>query len=115
MFDNLMQNLFLNAQNKVEEEKKLLEDKIIEFSSTDGNIKIKLNANSKVLDLNISDELLKEDKEMIEDLLLINFNKAFEQANKVRDEQLEGLKEGMMPNIDDLLDNFSDFDEIVEE
>lgn len=108
MFDNLMQNLFLNTQNKIEEEKKVLEEKIIEYSSTDDYIKIKLNANIKVLDLSISPDILKEEKEMLEDLLIVNLNKAIEMAHKVRDEQLESVKSGMMPDINDILGSFSD-------
>lgn len=108
-----MQNVFLNAQNKIEEEKKILEQKILEYSSSDNNIKIKLNANSKLLDLSISKDLLTEDVEMLEDLLLVNLNKAIEQANKVREEQLERAKAGMMPNIDDLLGSF-DIDDVDE-
>ncbi|MBN2662259.1 MAG: YbaB/EbfC family nucleoid-associated protein [Bacteroidales bacterium] len=108
MFDNLMQNLFLNTQNKIEEEKKVLEEKIIEYSSADDYIKIKLNANIKVLDISISPNIISEDKEMLEDFLVVNFNKAIELANKAREEQLESIKTEMMPDINDILGSFSD-------
>jgi len=88
MFDNLMQNLFLNAKNKIEEEKKLLEDKII--------------------DININEELLKEDKEMIEDLLVININKALEQAVMLKEKELETAKNDLMPDINDIFNSLND-------
>ncbi len=109
MFDNLMQNVFLNAKNKLEEEKKSLKDKIIEYSSSDDNIKIKINANSEILDLVLSPNILNGDKEMLEDLLIVNINKAINEANALRDKELESLKENILPDINDIMGSFGDF------
>jgi len=104
MFDNLFQNLFENAKNQLENQKKLLEDKLIDFVSSDNNIKIKMNLNLKILDLQINESFLKEDKEMIEDLMVVNINKAIEQAENERSKYLEKVKSDIMPNLNDLFD-----------
>ncbi len=108
MFDNLMQNLFLNAKNQVEEQKKHFEDKFIDFISSNQKIKIKLNANGKVLDIQIAPELIDEGIEAVEDLLVVNLNKALEKAEKYRNEELEKLKTDVMPNINDIFSAFDD-------
>lgn len=105
MFDNLFQNFFENAKNQLENQKKLLEDKIIDFESSDKNIKVKLNLNFKILDLQIDQTIMNEDKEILEDLLVVNINKAIENARKARTEYLEKTKSDIMPNIDDLFNS----------
>lgn len=102
MFDNLFQNLFENAKNQLENQKKLLENKVIDFESSDKNIKIKLNLNLKILDIQVEQIILNEDKEVLEDLLVVNINKAIEKAQEARTEYLEKIKSDIMPNIDDL-------------
>lgn len=105
-----MQNMFLNAKNKLEEEKKVLAGKFIDFESNDKKIVLKVSAEGKIQDLNISPDLLKEDVEMVEDLLVVNINKALEMAQEVRVAELEKLKSGMMPNLGDLISSIGDMD-----
>jgi hypothetical protein len=110
MFDNLMQNLFANTKNQLELQKKEFEDKYIDFISTEQNIKIKINANGKIVDISLSDDFLKFDKEQIEDLLVVNLNKAIEKAEKFRNEEIEKMKNSLIPNIDDILDSFNEIE-----
>ncbi len=108
MFDNLMQNLYLNAKNKIEEEKKALAEKKIDFISSDKKISIKLNGNLEILDLSINDDILKEDKEIIEDLLVVNINKAMNKAAEIREKELKEVKDGLMPDMNNIFNSFSD-------
>ena len=103
-----MQNLFLNAKNQVDEQKKQFEDKFIDFISNCQKIKIKLNANGKIIDLEIDESLLKDGKEAVEDLLVVNLNKAIEQANSVRNNELEKLKKDVMPDMNDIFNSLND-------
>ena len=109
MFDNLMNNLFSNAKNQLEEQKKIFDDKYIEFISSEQNIKIKLNANGRIIDISLSEKIL-DDKEELEDLLVVNLNKAIEKAQKFREKELEEMKKNIMPDINDIFDSFNDID-----
>jgi DNA-binding protein YbaB len=110
MLDNLMQNMFLNAKNQIEDEKKVLAGKFIDFESNDKKILLKVSAEGKIQDLKISPDLLKDEVEMVEDLLVVNINKALEMAQEVRIAELEKLKSGMMPDFGDILNSLGDMD-----
>ncbi len=108
MFDNLLNNFLENAKNQINNQKKLLDDKVIDFFSSDKKIKIKINLNYKIIDIDISEDILSEGKEAIEDLLVVNLNKAIEAAEAERDKYLENMKKDLMPDINDIFNSFSD-------
>ncbi|MBN2890994.1 MAG: YbaB/EbfC family nucleoid-associated protein [Bacteroidales bacterium] len=112
MLDDLMQNLFLNAKNQIEQEKKILEDKVIDFESNDKKIFLKVSANGRIKDLNISPDLLKEEPEMVEDLLVVAINNALDKAEELRTQEMDKLKNGIIPNLDDLMSSFGDFGDV---
>jgi len=86
------------AQKKIEETKKRLDTVLIDESSSDNLIKVTLTANREIKNITIEDELL-EDKEQLEDYLLLTLNKAISQATRVHESELAvAAKEGM-PNI----------------
>ena len=108
MLEDLMQNMFLNAKNQVEQEKKVLADKIIYFESNDKKIILKISADGKLKDLKLSSELLNEDVEMLEDLLIVNINKALQKAEEIRIAEMNKLKGEIIPDLGDIMSSIGD-------
>lgn len=86
------------AQKKVEETKERLNTVLIDQASTDNKLKITLTANRTVKSIDIDDELL-EDKEQLEDYLILTLNKAIEKATQINEAELAAVAKEGMPNI----------------
>ena len=86
------------AQQKVEETKKRLDTVILEESSNDGLLKVEITANRKVKTIHIDDALL-EDKEQLEDYLILVLNKAIDTATQVNETEIGAVAKEGMPNI----------------
>lgn len=86
------------AQKKVEETKKRLDTVLIDQQSNDGLLKVTLTANRKIKSLAIDDALL-EDKEQLEDYLVLVMNNAIERATAISDAELAAAAKDGMPNI----------------
>ncbi len=106
MFGDLMGMMgkLKEAQKKVEETKKRLDSVLVDESSTDGKLKISLTANREIKSISMEDSLL-EDKELLEDQLILTLNKAIEKATKVNEAELGAVAKEGMPNIPGM-DNF---------
>jgi hypothetical protein len=100
MFGDMMgmMNKLKEAQKKVEDTKKRLDTVILEESSQDKKLKVTITANRNVKSISIDDELM-EDKEMLEDYLILTLNKAIEQATKVNETELAAVAKEGMPDI----------------
>jgi DNA-binding protein YbaB len=86
------------TQRKIEETKKRLDTVLIDDQSTDGLLKITLTANSTIKAITIADALL-EDKEQLEDYLILVINKAIEKAANVNQAELDAVAKVDMPMI----------------
>ena len=86
------------TQKKVEATKKRLDTVLIDEKSSDGLLNITLTANRTVKSISIADELL-EDKEQLEDYLILTLNKAIEKATSVNEAELAAVAKEGMPNI----------------
>ena len=86
------------TQQKIEETKKRLDNVLIDEQSSDGLLKVTLTANRTVKSIEVDDSLL-EDKEQLEDYLVLVMNKAIEKATKVNDAELGAVAQDGMPNI----------------
>jgi len=86
------------TQQKIENTKKRLDTVLIDEQSNDGLLKVTLNANRKVKSIVIDDSLL-EDKEQLEDYLVLVMNKAIEKATNVNEAELGAVAKEGMPNI----------------
>ncbi|MFC6096039.1 YbaB/EbfC family nucleoid-associated protein [Flavobacterium qiangtangense] len=86
------------TQQKIEETKKRLDSVLIDEQSSDGLLKVTLTANRTIKSIEIDDSLL-EDKEQLEDYLVLVMNKAIEKATKVNDAELGAVAQDGMPNI----------------
>ena len=86
------------TQQKIEDTKKRLDTVLIDEQSSDGLLKITVTANTAVKSITIADELL-EDKEQLEDYLILVLNKAIARANQVNRTELDAVAKMDMPMI----------------
>lgn len=93
------------TQQKIEETKKRLDTVLVDEQSNDGLLKITLTANRQVKAITVDDSLL-EDKEQLEDYLIMVMNKALDKASAVNEAELGAVAKEGMPNIPGL-DMFS--------
>ena len=93
-----MMNKLKEAQQKVEETKKRLDNVLIDETSADHKIKVTLTANRKIKSIFIDDSLL-NDAEELEDYLIITLNKAIEKASQINENVLAVAAKSGMPNI----------------
>ncbi len=100
MFGDLMGMMgkLKETQKKVEATKKRLDTVLLEEKSTDSLLKVTLSANREIKRLEIDDALL-NDKEQLEDYLVLVLNKAIKKATDVHEAELAAVAKEGMPNI----------------
>ena len=100
MFGDLMGMMgkLKETQKKVEETKKRLDTVLVDEQSSDGLVKVTLTANRALKTIAVDDSLL-EDKEQLEDYLVITLNKAIDKATKIQEAELAAVAKEGMPNI----------------
>jgi len=86
------------AQEKVAATKLRMNTVLIDEQSSDGLLKITITANRVLKNIEISDELL-EDKEQLEDYLILTLNKAIQKATDINDTEVAAVASEGMPNI----------------
>ena len=86
------------TQAKVAETKKRLDTVLIDESSSDNLLKVTLTANRTLKNIEIDDSLL-EDKEQLEDYLILTLNKAIKKASDVNEAELGAVAKDGMPDI----------------
>ncbi len=100
MFGDMMNMMgkLKETQKKVEETKKRLDTVLVDEQSSDGKLKVTLSANRNITSIEIADDLL-EDKEQLEDYLVLTLNKAIEKATRINETELAAVAKEGMPNI----------------
>ena len=100
MFGDMMgmMNKIKETQQKVEATKKRLDTVLIDESSNDNMLKVTLTANRTIKSISLDDELL-QDKDMLEDYLILTLNKAITRATQVNETELAAVAKEGMPNI----------------
>jgi len=100
MFGDLsgMMGKLKEAQQKIEETKKRLDTVFVEGISANGKIKVTSSANREIKSINIADDLFNE-KEALEDYLIIALNNALEKANKINESEMAAAAKGGLPDI----------------
>jgi nucleoid-associated protein EbfC len=100
MFGDLMGMMgkLKEAQQKIAETKKRLDFVLIDEKSSDGFLEVTITANRTIKKITLSDSLL-NDKEMLEDYLVIILNKAIEKASNIHETELAAVAKEGMPNI----------------
>jgi hypothetical protein len=100
MFGDLMGMMgkLKETQAKVEATKKRLNSVLVDENSADGMLAISLTANREIKSIQIDDKLL-EDKEQLEDYLILTLNKAIAKATAIQEAELAAVAKEGMPNI----------------
>ena len=93
-----MMSKLKEAQKKVEETKERLNTVLIDESSNDDKLKVTITANRTLKSIEIDEDLL-QDKEMLEDYLILTINKAIEKATNVNESEIAAVAKEGMPNI----------------
>lgn len=86
------------TQQKIEETKKRLDTVLIDEQSSDSLLKVTVTANNTIKSITIDDTLL-EDKDQLEDYLILVMNKAIERATSVNQSELDAVAKMDMPMI----------------
>jgi nucleoid-associated protein EbfC len=100
MFGDLMGMMgkLQETQRKVAETKKRLDTVLIDEQSNDGLLKVTVTANREVKSITIDDTLL-EDKDQLEDYLLLVINKAITRASEINQTELDAVAKADLPMI----------------
>lgn len=86
------------AQAKIEETKKRLSSVMVDGDAGNGMIVATVTANREVKNIAIDDQLL-EDKEALEDYLILALNKAIVKANEINEAEMAAAAKGGLPDI----------------
>ena len=98
MFNGNMKKLMKQAkdmQNKMMETQKELESMEIEGSSGGGAVKAVINGKKELLSLDIDSEVLNDDKEILEDLIIVCINQAQNKVDKVSKDKMGSISGGL--------------------
>jgi len=100
MFGDMMgmMNKLKETKEKVEATKERLKTVLIDEQSADGLLKVTITATRDIKNISIADELL-EDKEQLEDYLVLTLNKAIKRASDINDMELAAVAKDGMPDI----------------
>jgi len=100
MFGDLMGMMgkLKETQEKIEATKKRLDTVWVDEKSQDGLIQVTVTANREIKSIHI-DEALLEDKEQLEDYLILTLNKAIQKATTINEAELAAVAKEGMPNI----------------
>ncbi len=93
-----MMQKFKAAKQKVEETKLRLDSVLVDGQSNGGAVKVTSTANREIKAIEIADALL-QDKEALEDYLIIALNDALNKASSINDAEMAAAAKDGMPNI----------------
>lgn len=100
MFGDLtgMMGKLKEAQKKVEATKERLNTVFLDESDQNDQIKVVISANREIKTIEIDASLL-NDKEQLEDYLVVTLNKAIKRAGEIHDSEIAAVAKEGMPNI----------------
>ncbi len=100
MFGDMMSLMgkLKEAKAKAEATKERLKTILVDEQSSDGLLKVTATANGRMKEIQVSQDLL-EDKEQLEDYLILTINKALEKAQNIHDTEMAAVAKEGMPNI----------------
>ncbi len=98
MFGNNMMKKMQEMQAQVEETKKRLDTITVDGEAMEGKVKVTLNGNRKLVGIHVADSML-NDKEELEDMLAVAFNRALEKAENVNETEMRSAASGLMPGM----------------
>tara|TARA_B110000263_G_scaffold242797_1_gene248741 strand:+ start:189 stop:479 length:291 start_codon:yes stop_codon:yes gene_type:complete len=83
-----MQSLMMTTQKE-------LESMEVEGNAGGGAVTAKLNGKKEILSLKIEPDLLKEEKDMVEDMIIACINQAQTKIDKISKEKMDSISGGM--------------------
>ena len=86
-------------QGQMEKAQKELTTIEVEGQAGGGMVSAKVNGHKELISLNIEKELLKEDLEMIEDIIVAAINQALKNASKAAEEKMSSITGGLAGKI----------------
>jgi DNA-binding YbaB/EbfC family protein len=100
MFGDMMNMMgkLKETQQKIEETKQRLNTVLIDEKSNDNLLNVTITANRVIKSIQIDESLL-QDKDQLEDYLLLVLNKAIEKASNINETELAAVAKQGMPNI----------------
>ena len=84
------------VQKKIEDVQTDLEKITINAESGGGLVTVMINGKQEILELNISKEAMKEDKELLEDLIISAINKALSDSQEEMQSRMNSVTGGML-------------------
>ena len=102
MFKGNMSKMLKQAQEmqkEIENVQNQLSDMIIEAESGGGMVTVKVNGKQEVLELFIEPDAMKEDKEVLEDLIISALNKGLSKAQSDSQEKMNSVTGGIMSGL----------------
>ena len=85
-----------DVQKKIEEVKNELDDLTIEANSGGGMVKVVVNGKQQILELTIEPDAIKEDKELLEDLIISAVNNALSQSLEESQNRMNAVTGNML-------------------
>ena len=86
-------------QKKMSAVQETLEDLVVEGVAADGMVKVKMDGNQKLLDINIDPAAQREELDLLEDLILIAVNQAVIKSQDKVQKRMNAVTGNMMGNI----------------
>ena len=102
MFNKGMGNIYKKAQQmqkKMAEVQEKLKNTTVEGESGSGMIRVIVNCKKDLLSINIDESVFKEDKDMLEDLILVAIKQAMANADRKAENMMKNATGGMLPNL----------------
>jgi len=94
MFDQM----FGDMQKKQEEMKKTLSQILVKKDIEDGALEVEVNANKEILNISINpNKIDMNNREQLEDLLVVVLNEALEEAEKEQAQASQSLLSDLLP------------------
>lgn len=98
MFGNMMERM-QEMQQKTEDAKRRLDNITVIGEAPAGAIAVEMTGNKKVKNVSVNVDMTQIDKEEFEDLMVIAFNKALENAENVFESEMKTVAMGMLPGM----------------
>ena len=102
MFNKGMGNIYKKAQQmqkKMAEVQEELKNTIVEGDAGSGMVKVTVNCKKDLLSVDIDDSVYEEDKDVLEDLILVATKQAMANADRKAEDMMKDVTGGMLPNL----------------
>lgn len=90
----------MEMKKRMDEVKTRLDTIIVSGEADQGNVKVNMNGNRKVLDVKLNLSFLnQEDAEQLEELLQLAMNRALEQSERVNESEMKSVAGSILPGM----------------